>query len=178
MSYYRLPKFRKIRMGLLHDSALSDGPNRWRILLLSCFIVWGQYFCYDIPAVLHDQFEETSHMSSSDFSWYFNSLYSAYSLPNLFLPLVFGWFSDRTSGTSLLIILSLLVVVGQGLLMLGVWKQLPYVSVSGRLLFGVGCESLGVGLSAIVTHYFFSRETAFALASVVSVGRLGMNLLL
>ena len=115
-------------------------------------------------------------MSSTDFSWYFNSLYSAYSLPNLVLPLVFGWFSDRTTGATLLVILSLLAFLGQGLLLIGIWKHFPYVSITGRVLFGVGCESLGVGLSAVVTHYFYRKETAFALASMVSVGRLGMKL--
>jgi len=43
----------------------------------------------------------------------------------------------------------------------------------GRVIFGLGGESLSVTQSAIVTKWFKGKELAFALALNISISRLG-----
>lgn len=50
---------------------------------------------------------------------------------------------------------------------------MPWLAISGRFIFGVGSESMGVAQNAILTHYFEKKEIAFALALNVSFARLG-----
>lgn len=55
----------------------------------------------------------------------------------------------------------------------GVWYKIPWIMIVGRFFFGVGCESLGVAMNAVLTHAFDGKEIAFALALNVSFARLG-----
>lgn len=150
--------------------------ERWTVLLISCSILWCLSFSYDVPSVLHDSLQEYSGLSEVEFSWYFNSLYAAYSLPNLILPLLFGYYADLKSANVLILSLAVVSCLGQGLLACGILYRVHWLSISSRFIFGVGCESLSVALSSVLTRYFTGKELAFALALSVSSARLGMQL--
>ena len=140
--------------------------------MLCCASIWSQFYCYDIPAAVHDHLASYSGVHASEFQWYFNALYSAYSLPNFVLPLAFGWFVDRSSGSRLVPTLAVLACCGQLLVVIGVVSHSPWTAIAGRAIFGVGCESMGVVQTAILTHVFSGREIAFALALNISCARL------
>ena len=36
----------------------AQSPQRWLILFLTCMMMIANYYCYDIPAALHQQFED------------------------------------------------------------------------------------------------------------------------
>ena len=149
-----------------------EAVNRWKILGLCCGAIWSQYYCYDTPASVHDHLSAYSGVHASDFPWFFNALYSAYSLPNFFLPLLFGWVVDKAAGGKMLMVLASLACGGQLLLLVGLLAHNPWTSISGRVLFGIGCESMGVVQTAILTHVFAGKEIAFALALNISCARL------
>lgn len=96
--------------------------DRWRVLFLSCTVLCGQYFCYDIPAVVHDHLSVYSGVPNSDFTWFFNALYSAYSLPNLILPLVFGYSLDKNSHSMIVCILAFVTCTGQAFVTAGMFS--------------------------------------------------------
>ena len=98
--------------GKMHNMNLHQS-SRWTVLGLSCAVLFGQYFCFDIPSVVHDHLSSYSGVAKDDFPWYFNSLYSAYSLPNLLLPLLFGWVLDTSTGNSIILSLALIACTGQ-----------------------------------------------------------------
>jgi len=123
--------------------------------------------------MVHDRLGDYSGVSKSDFPWFFNSLYSAYSLPNLILPLISGYVFDRTSGILATVALAVIACIGQALLLIGITESLTWASISGRVIFGIGAESMGVAQNAILTHFFNYKEIAFALALNVSVARIG-----
>jgi MFS family permease len=158
----------------VHDNRFQESSERWTVLLISCSILWCLLYCYDIPSVVHDDLEEYTGLSKTDFPWFFNALYAAYSLPNLILPLIFGFFSDTNSVCLLIILLATTSCIGQGLFLLGLKVEVPWLSVCSRFIFGIGCESLGVSLSSVLTHVFEGKEVAFALAVSISFARLGM----
>ena len=65
----------------LHE---SQSPLRWLVLIFGCLVLIGNYYCYDNPAALKTQLEESTKLSE----FMFNMLYSVYSFPNMFLPFV------------------------------------------------------------------------------------------
>ena len=99
--------------------------ERWTILALSCVVLFGQSFCYDIPASVHDHLLSYSGLGDDAFPWYFNAMYSAYSLPNLVLPLAFGWVSDKTTACTIIFSLSIVACVGQLILSVGMTAIYP-----------------------------------------------------
>jgi MFS family permease len=146
---------------------------RWRILGLSCAILFGLYYCFDIPAMVHDRLGDYSGLKKNDTPWFFNSLYSAYSLPNLVLPLFSGWILDKSSGSKAVLILAVIACIGQGIVVAGITTGVAWVSICGRVVFGIGAESMGVAQNAILTHFFPPREIALALTINVSMARIG-----
>lgn len=51
--------------------------------------------------------------------------------------------------------------------------KVPSVALAGRVIFGMGTESMGVAQSVILTHFFSGGEIAFALALNVTSARIG-----
>ncbi|ELQ73893.1 Major Facilitator Superfamily (MFS) [Trachipleistophora hominis] len=144
--------------------------DRYRQLFYSSIILFSSYFSYDIPAALN----KNIHLGSTKFSSYeITMLYSAYALPNIFVPLIFTFVTEYSEST-LNVFLSFLVLAGQCVFTLGIFKGVFYVSVFGRLLFGIGNETLFVIQSKLITTTFKGRELAFALAVFTSLGRLGI----
>jgi MFS family permease len=109
----------------------------------------------------------------SQFSW----LYSAYSWPNVILPLLGGIMSDRLGLRFGNLIFAGLVLAGQCVFALGM--TLPGTStkwavmIAGRVFFGFGGESLSVTMSALIAKWFGGRELALALGVNLALARLG-----
>ena len=107
-----------------------------------------------------------------------------YSFPNIILPVFGGFFLDRFGTNRVLIIFSLLVCLGQTLFAFGVALkvlhftflfpflmliltvcQSLWLMLLGRVIFGLGGESLGVAQGRITVRWFRNKEMAFALVS-------------
>ena len=68
--------------------------TRWIALVLICFFMACVYYSFDNPAALHDQLRDHfSHLSTREYEYNFNLLYTAYSTPNVILPFL-GAFSS------------------------------------------------------------------------------------
>ena len=57
--------------------------------------------------------------------------------------------------------------------MLGGYQHKYWLMLVGRVIFGLGGESMSVAQSAIVSHWFKGKELALALGVNLSVSRLG-----
>ena len=113
------------------------------VLFLACFIIFGNYYCYDLPGALNKPLRERLGLSQEAFVYPLNLLYAVYSVPNTVLPLVGGWLLDRFGVRRILHVLAALVCVGQAVFALGIERASIAVMLVGRLLFGLGGESLG-----------------------------------
>ncbi|KAI8903264.1 major facilitator superfamily domain-containing protein [Gorgonomyces haynaldii] len=92
---------------------------------------------------------------------------------NLFLPLFGGFLVDRMGPNRILVVTCFLVCLGQLLFSIGVeWKTYSLMLV-GRILFGLGGETLAVTQSQITSEWFQSKELALGLGVNLSIGRLG-----
>ncbi|KAJ3359243.1 hypothetical protein GGF32_009536 [Allomyces javanicus] len=126
----------------------------WVILALGCLITFGNYYCYDLPAALNVPLRAWLDVEYDVYQYYLNLLYSCYSLPNIFLPLVGGYLVDALGARRMMLTFSAIIVTGTTLFAAGVsWQSLP-VMVAGRTIAGLGGESLEVAGTTITTEWF------------------------
>ena len=122
--------------------------------MLSCLLMFGCYYAYDIPAASNKQFQQHLNMTDTDFAWTLNAYYTSYSIPNIVLPPLAGLLMDQGHLRTMLVTLAALLCVGQMLFSLGVVWKWNWLALVGRLVFGIGGESLGVAQSRITTKWF------------------------
>lgn len=150
----------------------AESPYRWAILFLTCVMMIGNYYCYDIPASLNSQMDDYFG-KPSDFETLFSLLYTVYSVPNIVLPFFGGYFVDSWGVRICLLIFACLITAGQVVFALGLSIKSWPVMLIGRVIYGFGGENLGVANSAILSIWFEGKELAFAFGLNLSVARLG-----
>ena len=84
------------------------------------------------------------------FAW----LYTVYSIPNTVLPFLGGFFVDKMSARLMNIVFCGCILVGQFIFAVGVFAGSFPIMIAGRVVFGLGGESLCVGQSALVQQWF------------------------
>ena len=100
-------------------------------------------------------------------------MYSVYSIPNIFLPMLGGLFIDSMGSRKLIIFFSLLICGGQACFALSTEHRFFPGMLVGRVLLGIGVESLGVAQTTFITSWFKGKECAFAIGFNLCVARLG-----
>ena len=150
----------------------SSSWLRWPILAMACLLMIANYYCYDIPAALHQQLND--YMGKpSNFESYFSLLYTLYSIPNIVLPFFGGYFVDKWGVRATLFVFSAFLCCGQVLFSFGLTLKSWPIMFIGRVIYGFGGESLGVANSAVLSLWFQGKELAFAFGLNLSVARLG-----
>lgn len=150
--------------------------SHYIILSLACILMGGNYYSYDIPAAINTQLRDHLNSPYQLFQFQINLLYSIYAFPNIFMPIIGGILIDKFGVKPLIISFSLLVLVGQTMFSSGVWIKDFSIMAIGRLVAGVGGESLECAQSTITTDYFRGRGLSFALAINLSFARISTAL--
>jgi len=120
-------------------------------VILMCLLGFGSYFCFDNPGALQNEIK--NDMGVSTFS--FSTLYSWYSVPNVFLPLMGGFLMDTLFGLRLGTILwATFIVIGQTVTAYGAFVGKFTAMQTGRFIFGVGGESLAVAQNTYTVLWF------------------------
>lgn len=136
---------------------------------MACFYMVGSNFCYDNPGPLQTQLEDQLHLDNTHFSMF----YTVYSLPNMILPLLGGILLDTIGVRMGLIFFCAVLTIGQMIFMFGGYANSYNEMIAGRVVFGLGGESMQVAQSSIISQWFKGKEMAFALGLNLSVARLG-----
>lgn len=140
------------------------------VLCFSCLLGFGSYFCYDSPAALQSEIKHAMNLTQAEFM----SLYAWYSWPNVFLCFIGGYLIDAVLGKRWGgITFASLVLVGQLALALGMRKKSLLMMDIGRLIFGLGGETLAVVGNAYSVAWFTGSMLNLAFGAVLSVSRLG-----
>ncbi|KAI8928738.1 major facilitator superfamily domain-containing protein [Entophlyctis helioformis] len=158
--------------------------HRWAILYLSSSLLFGVYYAYDLPASLSASLQTHLRLAAPDFAVHLQLMYTTYAAPNIVLPWVGGLLADRYGLHAVLGGCVVLVVAGQLLVAVGVQTVDVWLLHSGRFVFGLGGEILGVLQSAITSRWFRATavlggggggggELALAMGINLSVSRLG-----
>jgi hypothetical protein len=136
---------------------------RWLILFLACMLLFGNYYAFDNPAALNRPLQEYLGHDYNVWQYEINLMYSVYSFPNMFIPLIGGQLLDRMNPVWVLLGFSGIVCLGQTLFAIGVSCKWFALMLFGRILFGIGGESISVAQASITTSWFKNKELAFAL---------------
>ncbi|XP_066456533.1 major facilitator superfamily domain-containing protein 1 isoform X2 [Eleutherodactylus coqui] len=148
----------------------SRFAHRAVVLALMCFLGFGSYFCYDNPSALQAQVQLDMKVNTADFM----QLYAFYSWPNVVLCFFGGFLIDRVFGIRLgTIIFSLFVCVGQVIFAAGALFNAFWLMEAGRLVFGIGGESLAVAQNTYAVSWFKGKELNLVFGLQLSMARVG-----
>eukprot|EP01017_Pseudomicrothorax_dubius_P039051 TRINITY_DN5943_c0_g1_i1.p1 TRINITY_DN5943_c0_g1~~TRINITY_DN5943_c0_g1_i1.p1 ORF type:complete len:444 (+),score=80.93 TRINITY_DN5943_c0_g1_i1:60-1334(+) len=151
--------------------------EKWIILILSCLVLLGDYYTYDVPLALKGHLSDAfNQYSETRFNSYFNLLYSIYSFPNVILPLIGGMLVNRYGYMRMLVILSFLIAFGNFVLYIGVFNRSFPIMIIGRFLYGLGGDNVTIAQWTLVQYYFTDEDLGKVLGTVLALGNLGAGL--
>ena len=111
--------------------------------------------------------------SIKEYEYNFNMLYTAYSLPNVILPFFGGVFVDKYGPELCCFIFICFTFIGQIIVAYGVTIKSFPLMIFGRIIFGIGGESICVASSSLLQKWFEFGEVALAMGMCLSISRIG-----
>jgi len=144
---------------------------RWTVLVLISFAMFGNYYIYDSISPLADLLSKQLKFSDSDIGL----LQAIYSFPNILMVLLGGLIIDRIGTRKSVFIFTVLIMLGAVVTAL---KGDLFLMATGRLIFGLGAESMIVAITTIIARWFKGKELSFAFGLNLTVARLGSFLAL
>src|SRR5215475_1507527 len=139
---------------------------RWLVLVFVSLAMFGNYYVYDCIAPVADLLAKQLGFSDANIGL----LQAIYSIPNVFMVLVGGYIVDRIGTRKGIFIFGVLCLAGAILTALS--GRLA-VMAAGRLVFGIGAESLIVAVTTAIAKWFRGKELSFAFGINLTVSRLG-----
>jgi MFS family permease len=141
-------------------------PFRWIVLIFISMAMFGNYYVYDCIAPIADLLVKQLGFSESNIGL----LQAIYSIPNVFMVLIGGYVVDRIGTRKAIFIFGTLCFIGAGVTCL---SSALSVMATGRLVFGLGAESLIVAVTTAVAKWFRGKELSFAFGINLMISRFG-----
>jgi MFS family permease len=143
-----------------------DRATAWLILALAATVLAGDFYVYDSIGPVAELLHRQRNFSDTQIGL----LNAIYSLPNVLLILVGGILVDRFGAARITVCTAAVCFVGAARTAFSP----SYVDMAiGRLLFGIGSETLNIGVLAAVARYFAGGRVAFAMGFLLAFGRAG-----
>src|SRR5712691_12376914 len=139
---------------------------RWMVLIFVSLTMFGNYYVYDCIAPIADLLTKQLGFSNSNIGL----LQAIYSIPNVFMVLIGGYVVDRIGTRKAIFIFGTLCFAGS---MVTVLSGTLAVMATGRLIFGLGAESLIVAVTTAIAKWFRGKELSFAFGINLTIARLG-----
>ena len=153
------------------DQSTSAHPQpprafRWIVLVLISLAMFGNYYIYDAVSPLADVLVKQLGFTDSDIGL----LQAIYSIPNIFMVLIGGVIIDRLGTKKSTFIFAALCLVGSAITAA---TSTLAIMATGRLVFGLGAESLIVAVTTAIAKWFKGKELSFAFGVNLTIARLG-----
>ena len=139
---------------------------RWAVLFFLSVAMFGNYYVYDSIAPLADILQTQLGFSSTQVG----ALNGIYHFPNIAMVLIGGILVDRIGTRTATFVFTLLCLVGAVLTASSgtfVWMA------AGRLVFGLGAESMIVAVTTALGQWFKGKQLGFAFGLNLSLARAG-----
>src|SRR5271169_6378890 len=139
---------------------------RWLVLIFVSLAMFGSYYVYDALSPLADVLKQQLGFTDLDIGF----LQAIYSFPNIFTVVIGGFIIDRIGLRKSLMIFGVLCLIGPAITAAAshLWTM-----ATGRLIFGMGAESLIVAVTAALARWFKGKELSFAFGINLTICRLG-----
>ncbi len=115
----------------------------------------GNYYIYDSISPLADLLKTQLGFSDSNIGL----LNAIYSFPNIIMVLIGGLLIDRIGTKTSVLIFTALIMLGS--IVTAITGNIWLMS-AGRLIFGLGAESMIVAITTIIARWFKGKELSFA----------------
>jgi MFS family permease len=139
---------------------------RWIVLIFISLTMFGNYYVYDCIAPIADLLSRQLGFSDSNIGL----LQAIYSIPNVFMVLIGGYIVDRIGTRKAIFIFGAICLAGAVVTTLS--GKLA-VMAAGRLIFGLGAESLIVAVTTAIAKWFRGKELSFAFGINLMIARFG-----
>lgn len=151
----------------MNDSLLTPPKYlRYLILFLVSVAMFGNYYIYDSISPVADLLAKQLNFSDSNIGL----LNAIYSLPNLVMVVIGGVIIDKLGTRLSSFIFAFLCLIGAVVTTI---EGSLAVMATGRLIFGLGAESLIVAATTVIGKWFRGKELSFAFGLNISIARLG-----
>ncbi len=144
---------------------------RWTVLLFISLAMFGNYYIYDSISPLADLLVKQLHFTDQNIGL----LQGIYSFPNIIMVLVGGIIIDRIGTKKSALIFTILVFIGA---LFTALSDSFLMMVIGRLIFGLGAESMIVAITTVIAKWFKGKELSLAFGLNLTIARLGSFLAL
>jgi MFS family permease len=139
---------------------------RWAVLVIISLAMCGNYYVYDAISPLAKVLKDQLGLSDENIGL----LNAIYSIPNIFMVLVGGVIIDRIGTRRATLLFGGLCTLGA---IQTAATDIFWVMATGRLIFGLGAESLIVAVTAALAKWFRGKELSFAFGLNLTIARLG-----
>ncbi|MEI7812019.1 MAG: MFS transporter [Ignavibacteria bacterium] len=139
---------------------------RWGVLVFVSLAMFGNYYIYDCVSPLADLLAKQLNFTDSNIGL----LQAIYSIPNVVMVLIGGIIIDKLGTRISTFIFVALCFIGA--LVTALSPGLFFMA-TGRLIFGLGAESLIVAVTTVIGRWFKGKELSFAFGINLTIARLG-----
>jgi MFS family permease len=153
------------------DRGLAIRPEptrayRWAVLLAMSVAVYGSYYAFDCLNPLAPVLSRQLHFSDSDIGL----LGAIFSAPNIVMVLIGGIIIDRIGARRAVFLFGATTFLG--LIVTALTPRVP-VMAAGRLIVGVGAESLAIATIAGNARWFRGKELSLSYGVKATIERFG-----
>ncbi|HOI29964.1 MAG TPA: MFS transporter [Melioribacteraceae bacterium] len=152
-----------------NQSSAKPEPSqlfRWLILVFVSLAMFGNYYIYDSISPLADLLVKQLNFTDSDIGL----LQGIYSVPNVLMVLLGGIIIDKIGTRISTFIFTTLCLVGA--IITASFDNLTMMAI-GRLVFGLGAESMIVAVTTVIGRWFKGKQLSFAFGLNLTLARLG-----
>jgi MFS family permease len=139
---------------------------RWAALIAISVALFGNYYVYDAVAPVADLLQKQLGFTDTQLG----TLNAIYSLPNIIMVLIGGIIVDRYGTRRSTLAFALISFVGA--VVTAMSSYFPAMA-AGRLIFGLGAESMIVAITVAIGQWFVGRQLGFAFGVNLSIARAG-----
>lgn len=139
---------------------------RWLVLVVISLAMFGNYYVYDCISPLADVLKAQLGLSDSNIGL----LQAIYSVPNIVMVLIGGVVVDRIGARKATLVFGVVCLAGAALTAA---SSALVTMAAGRLVFGLGAESLIVAVTTAIAKWFKGKELSFAFGLNLTIARLG-----
>ncbi len=153
------------------ENRISSKPEpglafRWAILFFVSLAMFGNYYIYDSISPLADLLSKQLKFTDANIGL----LQGIYSVPNVIMVLIGGIIIDKIGTRISTFIFTLLCLIGAAVT--ASFSDLTMMAI-GRLIFGLGAESMIVAVTTVIGRWFKGKQLSFAFGLNLTLARLG-----
>ncbi|UCC71989.1 MAG: MFS transporter [Gemmatimonadota bacterium] len=139
---------------------------RWAVLVVISLAMFGNYYVYDAVSPIADLLKQQLGFSDTNIG----TLNAIYSFPNIIMVLIGGIIIDKIGVKKATLLFGVLCFLGAAITAATgeFWTM-----AAGRLVFGIGAESLIVSVTTAIAKWFKGKELSFAFGVNLTIARLG-----